>query len=88
MIKSLVREPYPVIGHLGLTWILDAYFDHFEASWIRIFFTNRQQRVRVGNEYSNWSNVTSGIPQGSILAWTRVIHNIHKRPPRSNRCKL
>ena len=35
--------------------------------WIREFLTKRQQRVRVGNSYSNYSEVLSGIPQGSIL---------------------
>ena len=35
--------------------------------WVRSFLTNRLQRVRVGNEYSSMTNVTSGIPQGSIL---------------------
>ena len=35
--------------------------------WIRNFLSNRQQRVRVGREYSDWESVLSGIPQGSIL---------------------
>ena len=35
--------------------------------WVRSFLTGRKQRVRVGKEYSNMTDVTSGIPQGSIL---------------------
>ena len=35
--------------------------------WVRSFLTDRKQRVRVGNDYSNKTKVTSGIPQGSIL---------------------
>ena len=36
-------------------------------NWVRSFLSGRKQRVRVGNSYSNKTNVTSGIPQGSIL---------------------
>ena len=35
--------------------------------WVRSFLTGREQRVRVGSSFSKNSNVTSGIPQGSIL---------------------
>ena len=35
--------------------------------WVRNFLSGREQRVRVGNEYSQRTKVTSGIPQGSIL---------------------
>ena len=35
--------------------------------WVRSFLSGRKQRVRVGNSYSSETNVTSGIPQGSIL---------------------
>ena len=36
-------------------------------NWIKDFLNNRRQRVIVGNESSPWENVTSGIPQGSVL---------------------
>ena len=35
--------------------------------WIKAFLTGRSQRVRVENEFSSWSQVKSGIPQGSVL---------------------
>ena len=35
--------------------------------WIEAFLTNRMQRVQVNDHFSGWSNVLSGIPQGSIL---------------------
>ena len=34
---------------------------------IKAFLTDRSQRVRVEQEFSSWSQVKSGIPQGSVL---------------------
>jgi hypothetical protein len=36
-------------------------------AWIGSYLSNRRQRCNVGSQYSNWSKVTSGVPQGSIL---------------------
>ena len=36
-------------------------------SWIEGFLLNRKQRVRVKGAFSNWQNVISRIPQGSVL---------------------
>ena len=36
-------------------------------SWIRNFVADRQQRVVLNNSSSQWVNVTSGVPQGSVL---------------------
>ena len=35
--------------------------------WVKGFLSNRSQRVRIDGEYSDWKEVTSGIPQGSVL---------------------
>ena len=36
-------------------------------AWIKIFLTNRHQRVLLGGESSSESSVTSGVPQGTVL---------------------
>jgi hypothetical protein len=35
--------------------------------WIQAFLSNRRQRVRVNNCFSDWRDLPSGVPQGSVL---------------------
>ena len=35
--------------------------------WMEAFLSGRQYRVKVNSKYSNWYQVKSGIPQGSVL---------------------
>ena len=35
--------------------------------WLKCFLIGRKQRVVIGEEQSSWSEVKSGIPQGSVL---------------------
>ena len=37
------------------------------VNWIEAFISNRRQKVGVNGKESNWHDVTSGIPQGSVL---------------------
>ena len=36
-------------------------------AWISDFLKNRKQRVCVSGKFSNWTDVISGVPQGSVL---------------------
>ena len=36
-------------------------------NWIKCFLCNRRQRVRINGIFSDWTAVSSGIPQGTVL---------------------
>ena len=48
--------------------------------WIETFLTDRKQRVCVEGSLSNWEDVLSGIPQGSVLGPTLFVMFINDMP--------
>ncbi len=61
-------KAFDKVSHTALTTKLHAYgFSGPISNWISDFLTNRKQRVILGDSKSDWLNVLSGTPQGSVL---------------------
>ena len=63
-----LSKAFDYINHVLLTAKLEAYgFDNDSLGYIYSYLTHRKQRTKVNNSLSLFSNINSGVPQGSTL---------------------
>ena len=61
-------KAFDTIPHKRLIGKLESYgISEDLIEWVKSFLTDRRQRVRVNGSCSDFQQVTSGIPQGSVL---------------------
>ena len=61
-------KAFDKVSHRALLMKLELYgFDGMLVNWIKDFLTGRRQRVVMGEAVSDWLDVFSGVPQGSVL---------------------
>ena len=47
---------------------LEAYvLDNISVEFFRSYISNRYQKCKINNSFSQWKRVLTGVPQGSIL---------------------
>ena len=61
-------KAFDKVSHAKLIQKLKAYgIDGLLVKWIEPFLIGRKQRVLIGDHSSEWEDVTSSVPQGSVL---------------------
>ena len=61
-------KAFEKVSHAKLIQKLEACgINNILVKWIKAFLTDRKQRVLIGDNSSEWEDVTSSVPQGSVL---------------------
>ena len=63
-----LSKAFDCLKHELLIAKLEAYgFDHESLAFIYSYLSDRKQRTKVNNSFSAYSEITTGVPQGSII---------------------
>ena len=85
-----IKKAFDTIPHERLLLKLEKNgIDGELLSWVKDFLNGRRQRVILNGECSDWKNVTSGVPQGSVLGPVLFIIYVNDMPDSlQNFCKI
>ena len=63
-----LSKAFDCLNHELLIAKLEAYgFDHESLTYIYSYLSERKQRTKVNKSFSEWDDISTGVPQGSIL---------------------
>ena len=63
-----LSKAFDCLNHNLIIAKLAAYgFDIFSLRYIQSYLINRKQRTKIKSSFSSWEQITTGVPQGSIL---------------------
>ena len=85
-----IRKAFDPISHRRLLQKLEAYGIEGEVlEWVRDFLKGRRQIVMLNGKSSDWMDVSSGVPQGSVLGPVLFIIYINNMPDMLRKyCKM